>query len=77
MEKYAIIIKDKCIACGSCNSIAPDIFDYDDDGYSENVYNNDENKGCAPIGEDLHEDLIDAAETCPTGAIQVADTPFS
>ena len=76
MEKYSIVAKDECIACGTCGGIAPDIFDYDDDGYSENIYNDDGNTGTIEIEEDLHEDLILAAESCPTEAIKVSDSPF-
>lgn len=76
MAKYSKVAKDECIACGACGSMAPDIFDYDDEGYAENIYNADGNKGTVAIGEDLHEDLIDAAEGCPTEAIKVSDTPF-
>jgi len=76
LEKYSIVAKDECIACGTCGGIAPDIFDYDDDGYSENIYNDDGNTGTIEIEEDLHEDLILAAESCPTEAIKVSDSPF-
>ena len=77
MAKYTKVAKDECIACGACGGMAPDIFDYDDEGYAENIYNADGNTGTVEIGEDLHEDLIDAAEGCPTEAIKVSDTPFS
>ena len=77
MEKYATVVKDECIACGACASYAPEIFDYDDDGYAQNIYRNDGNSGVTPIDEALHEDLTDAAECCPTEAIKVSDTPFS
>jgi len=77
MEKYTMVVKDECIACGACASFAPAIFGYDDESYAENIYNNDGNRGIVAIGEELHEDLIDAAESCPTEAIKVSDTPFS
>ena len=77
MKKYSLVAKDECIACGVCNSIAPDIFAYDDDGYSENIYRADGNSGTIAIEEALHEDLIDAHGSCPTGAIKVSDVPFS
>ena len=75
--KYSKVAKDECIACGLCNSMAPDIFDYDDDGHSENIYNNDGNTGTVAIGDDLHDDLMAAAENCPTEAIKVSDKPFA
>ena len=77
MAKYSKVEKDVCIACGACGGVAPDIFDYDDDGYAQNIYANDDNTGTVAILEALHEDLIDAAEGCPTEAIQVSEIPFS
>jgi len=76
MAKYSTVAKDECIACGACGAVAPDIFDYDSEGYAENIYNNDGNTGTVEISEDLHEDLLDAAEGCPTEAIKVSDKPF-
>ena len=77
MAKYTRVVKDECIACGACGGVAPDIFDYDDEGYSENIYQADGNTGTVAIEEALHADLIDAAESCPTEAIKISDTPFS
>lgn len=74
MSKYAIVDKETCIACGACGSAAPDIFGYDDEGFAENIL--DQNRGTAPIPEDLLESLEEAAEGCPTGSIKVADVPF-
>lgn len=77
MVKYAAVAKNECIACGACGDIAPEMFDYDDEGYAENIYKGDGNTGIMEISEDLHEDLMDAADSCPTEAIKVSDTPFS
>ena len=77
MTKFTMVAKDECIACGSCGGIAPDIFGYDDEGYAGNIYNADANTGTVAIEEDLHDDLTDAAEGCPTEAIKVSDHPFS
>ena len=77
MAKYSKVAKDECIACGACGSIAPDIFDYDDEGLAENIYPGDDNTGTVEIGEDLHDDLMDAAEGCPTEDIKVSDEPFA
>jgi len=76
MAKYSKVILDDCIACGACGPMASDIFDFDDEGLAINVYNGDDNTGTVEIPEELHEDLIDAAEICPTEAIKVADSPF-
>lgn len=77
MAKFSIVAKDECIACGACSPMAPDIFDFDDEGYAMNVYGGDNNTGTVHISEDLHADLIDAAETCPTEAIKVSEKPFA
>ena len=76
MAKYSIVIKDDCIACGACGAIAPEIFDYDDEGYAENIFSGDGNTGTTMISEALEMDLIEASEGCPTEAIKVQDVPF-
>ncbi|GFR38341.1 ferredoxin [Insulibacter thermoxylanivorax] len=76
MPKYTYVDKDTCIACGACGASAPDIFDYDDDGLAENIYEGDNNRGVVPIPEDLYDDLQDAVDGCPTDSIQVSDEPF-
>ena len=60
--KKVIIDKDKCIGCGACVSIAPDCFDFDDQGLSELVKEDATN-----------EEVIDAIESCPTEAIYIED----
>lgn len=77
MARFAMVAKDECIACGACNSVAPDIFYHDDEGYAENIFAGDGNEGVVEISEDLHDDLMDAAEGCPTEAIKVSNMPFS
>ncbi|HEY9578208.1 MAG TPA: ferredoxin [Pseudobacillus sp.] len=74
MPKYTIVDKDTCIACGACGASAPDIFDYDDEGISYVIL--DDNEGTAEVPEDLFDDLEDAAEGCPTDSIKVANQPF-
>ncbi len=54
--------KSKCIGCGACVSIDDEHFDFDDDGLSE-VISNDNLKS---------ERLKDAIESCPTNAIRLA-----
>ena len=56
--------KEKCIGCGACMSIDPEHFDWDDDGLSHAISNNNLNS----------EALTDAIESCPTGAIRLAKT---
>ncbi|TLG72981.1 ferredoxin [Culicoidibacter larvae] len=75
MAKYTLVDKDTCISCGACGATAPDIFDYDDDGLSENRL--DGNTGTAEIPENLWADLDDAESGCPTSSIKVQDSPFA
>lgn len=59
----AKVNKDICIGCGACQAIVPDVFELEDDGLAKCNDNKitDENK----------EDVIDASNSCPTGAIEV------
>ena len=77
MAKYSKVEKDECIACGMCGAMSPDVFDFDDEGYAINVYKGDNNTGTVEIEQDLHGDLIDTAESCPTEAIKIKETPFT
>lgn len=77
MAKYTWVEKDTCIACGACGATAPDIYDYDDEGLAEVIFNGDGNRGVTEISEDLYEDLQDACDGCPTDSIKVADEPFN
>lgn len=53
--------KDKCIGCGACTAIAPDVFEFDDDGLAKAVKN------------EINDDVKTAAEGCPTEAITVEE----
>lgn len=53
--------KNKCIGCGACTAIAPDVFEFDDDGLAKAVNNN------------INDDVKTAAEGCPTEAITVEE----
>ena len=53
--------KDKCIGCGACTAIAPEIFDFDDDGLAK------------VIKDEVNEDVKIAAESCPTEAIEIKE----
>ena len=58
------VIRDKCISCGSCASIAPKVFQLDDEGISTVVDQNGESD----------EDRLVATKSCPTEAIIATDT---
>lgn len=57
--KKVEVNKDLCIGCGSCVALAPDSFEFGDDGLAE------------AKTEEITEDVKDAAEGCPTDAIQI------
>ncbi|SDH84238.1 ferredoxin [Alteribacillus bidgolensis] len=75
MAVYTIVDKDTCIACGACGAAAPEIYDYDDEGISYVIL--DQNEGTTKVPEDLIESLEDAQEGCPTESIKIADGPFN
>ena len=57
--------KDACIGCGACHQICDKVFDFGDDGYA---YAKVED-----FTEDIKDDVQEAADSCPTGAILVED----
>ena len=63
--KKVIVNKDLCIGCGACQEIAKGVFEIDNDGLATVV--------CEAIEPDIEEDVIDAAEGCPTSAITIKD----
>ena len=73
--KYTFVDKETCIACGACGLSAPDIFDYDDEGLSYVIIDN--NTGSKAVPEDLEDDVMDAYYGCPSDSIKVADAPFN
>ncbi|WP_440118673.1 ferredoxin [Paenibacillus sp. QZ-Y1] len=77
MSKYTWVEKDTCIACGACGATAPDIYDYDDEGLAEVIFDGDANQGIKAIPDDMFEDMQDACDGCPTDSIKVADEPFN
>ncbi|CCY79804.1 tRNA (guanine-N(7)-)-methyltransferase [Mycoplasma sp. CAG:877] len=57
--------EDACIGCGACCAIADSIFEIGDNGLSE--VKKEE------VQEDEKQAVRDAAEACPTGAIEVEE----
>ena len=53
---------DACIGCGACASICPDVFELNDDGLSQAKVND--------VADDKKQDVMDAKDSCPTGAIE-------
>lgn len=55
--------KEKCIGCGACVAIDPEHFQFDEDGKSSCLSN-----------EDLESNvLLNAIESCPTSAISIVE----
>lgn len=70
----ARVKKDTCIGCGACTVIADKVFQIGDDGLAEvinPIENNVEKIG--EIKEEEKENVIDASESCPTGAIEITE----
>ena len=66
--------REACIGCGACTVIADNIFQIGDDGLAEVINpidNNDEK--VAVIKEEDIENVQDASESCPTGAIELIE----
>jgi len=59
------VTESTCIGCGACQAMVPDVFDLNDDGIAFVMED-------AKIEENL-DDVKDAADNCPTGAIVVED----
>lgn len=63
--KKAHVKKDACIGCGLCTSIASEVFAFGDDGLAENVLGNE-----TEIPEEAQANVQEAADSCPTSAIE-------
>ena len=62
------IIREDCIACGNCNAICPDVYDYDEDGIAYCII--DDNK----MTEEKYRSLVlEAKDNCPTEAVFVEE----
>lgn len=57
-----VTISEECIGCGLCESTAADVFSINDDGIAEVVDD---------IDEAFEDDVQEAADSCPVGAIEV------
>lgn len=63
--KKARVKKDVCIGCGLCTSIASEIFAFGNDGLAENTLGDD-----TQIPEAVQANVQEAADSCPTSAIE-------
>ena len=57
--------KDACIGCGACAAICDEVFELNDEGLS--IAKVEE------VKEELQDEVRDAADSCPTGAIEVEE----
>ncbi len=57
--------RDTCIGCGACAAICDDVFEIDDEGLS--VAKVEE------VEDSKKQEVQDAADSCPTGAIEVEE----
>lgn len=57
--------QDACIGCGACAAICDNVFEINDEGLSVAKVEVAEEKD--------HQDVVDAADSCPTGAIEVEE----
>jgi len=70
----AKVKKDTCIGCGACTVIADKIFQIGDDGLAEVINpTKTETDKIMEIVEEEKENVIDAAESCPTSAIEIIE----
>ena len=69
MEKVKVN-KDVCIGCGACMAIADEVFNIGDDGLAETY---EDKNTIDEMDEELKNDVLDAKEGCPTGAIYTED----
>ena len=57
--------RESCIGCGACAAICDDVFEIDDEGISTVKKEN--------VEENKKQEVQDAVESCPTGAIEVEE----
>lgn len=55
--------QERCMSCGSCPSLVPEIFEFNDDGLA---FAKDE-----VVDKDLEDAVVEAMEFCPTKAIEI------
>lgn len=55
--------QDACIGCGACAAICDEVFEINDEGLSQ--------AKVEEVSEELEQNVKDAADACPTGAIEV------
>ena len=59
------IIEEACIGCGACEAICDSVFKLNDEGISTIIVDE--------VPEEFEEDVREAAESCPTDAIEITE----
>lgn len=54
--------QEKCIGCGACPSLVPEVFDFNDEGLAQTIVD--------IVPEELKEQTKEAIENCPVEAIK-------
>lgn len=54
--------EDACIGCGACCAICDEVFEMNDEGLSSVIVDE--------VNEELEDNVKEAIESCPTGAIE-------
>lgn len=62
------VSKDLCIGCGACVAIDPEHFEFDEEGKSSVIHNEN-----IEMKETKNENLTNAIESCPTSAISIVE----
>ena len=57
--------QDACIGCGACAAICDEVFEINDEGLSE--------AKVEEVKDELQDEVRDAADSCPTGAIEIEE----
>ena len=57
-------VNDECIGCGLCEGTAGAVFEVGDEGVAEVIIDDE-------VPEELEDDVQDAADNCPVGAIEL------
>ncbi|WEU39842.1 MAG: ferredoxin [Candidatus Odinarchaeum yellowstonii] len=68
--------RELCIACGSCYSVCPEVYESDDEGKSKIVAKylktQSEKYSIGEVGEDLKKCAKEGAEVCGVEAIEIS-----
>ncbi len=76
LDKYVLIDKEKCIACGKCEELCGEIFEIDQEKDGKSYSTLDCNLGVSKIPKQLFDGCLKASEECPSQCILIQDTPF-